>query len=73
MKKNSDQQGKMTGVLKENIAYLNERLAVDVSFDLVYRVIRIGGKDACIYFIDGFCKDELMQNCLLYTSPSPRD
>lgn len=66
MKKNSDQQGKMTGVLKENIAYLNERLAVDVSFDLVYRVIRIGGKDACIYFIDGFCKDELMQKMLQY-------
>lgn len=64
MKKNSDQQGKMTGVLKENMAYLNERLAVDVSFDLVYRVIRIGGKDACIYFIDGFCKDELMQKML---------
>lgn len=66
MKKNCDQQGKMTGVLKENIAYLNERLAVDVSFDLVYRVIRIGGKDACIYFIDGFCKDELMQKMLQY-------
>ena len=66
MKKNSVQQGKMTGVLKENIAYLNERLAVDVSFDLVYRVIRIGGKDACIYFIDGFCKDELMQKMLQY-------
>lgn len=66
MKKNSDQQGKMTGVLKENMAYLNERLAVDVSFDLVYRVIRIGGKDACIYFIDGFCKDELMQKMLQY-------
>lgn len=56
----------MTGVLKENIAYLNERLAVGVSFDLVYRVIRIGGKDACIYFIDGFCKDELMQKMLQY-------
>lgn len=66
MKKNSDQQGKMTGVLKKNMAYLNERLAVDVSFDLVYRVIRIGGKDACIYFIDGFCKDELMQKMLQY-------
>lgn len=66
MKKNSDQQGKMTGVLKENMAYLNERLAVDVSFDLVYRVIRIGGRDACIYFIDGFCKDELMQKMLQY-------
>ena len=23
-----------------------------------------GGKNACIYFIDGFCKDELMQKLL---------
>lgn len=67
MEKNKEEtQGIMTGSLKESMAYLNERLAVNVSFDLVYRVIKIGGKDACIYFIDGFCKDELMQKMLQY-------
>ena len=58
--------GRMSGVLKENMAYLHDRLAVDVSFDLVYRVIRIGERDACMYFVDGFCKDELMQKLLQY-------
>ncbi|MGN1149049.1 MAG: spore germination protein [Lachnospiraceae bacterium] len=58
--------GRMSGSLKENMAYMNERLATDVSFDLVYRVIRIGEKEACMYFIDGFCKDELMQKMLQY-------
>ncbi|MED9902886.1 MAG: spore germination protein [Lachnospiraceae bacterium] len=62
----SECSGKMTGSLKENMAYMNERLAVDISFDLVYRVIHIGEKEACIYFIDGFCKDELMQKMLQY-------
>ena len=46
--------------------YLNNYLAVDTSFDIVYRVIRIGGRDACMYFIDGFCKDDLMQKVLQY-------
>ena len=52
--------------LQENMDYLNQVLQVDVSFDLVYRVIHVGGKEACIYFIDGFCKDVLMQKMLQY-------
>ena len=57
---------KMTSSLKQDMAYLNGRLAVDVSFDLLYRVMEIGGKDSCMYFIDGFCKDETMQKMLQY-------
>lgn len=57
---------KMSTSLSENMNYLNERLSVDTNFDIVYRVIKIGGKDACMYFIDGFCKDELMQKMLQY-------
>ncbi len=57
---------KMKTDLKENMSYLNQILQLDVSFDLVYRVIHVGGKEACIYFIDGFCKDELMQKMLQY-------
>lgn len=29
-------------------------------------MIRIGGRDACLFFVDGFCKDELMQKLLQY-------
>lgn len=57
---------KMTASLRENMEYLNERLAADKSFDIVYRVIHVGGREACIYFIDGFCKDELMQKMMQY-------
>lgn len=61
-----ERKGRMTDSLRENMAYMNGRLAVDVSFDLVYRIIHIGEREACIYFIDGFCKDELMQKMLQY-------
>ncbi len=43
-----ERKGKMTASLQENVAYMNGRLAVDASFDLVYRVIRIGEREAFI-------------------------
>ncbi len=58
--------GTMSSSLQENMKYLNKKLEVDKNFDLVYRVIKVGGRDACMYFIDGFCKDELMQKMLQY-------
>lgn len=57
---------KMSTSLSKNMDYFNKRLSVDTNFDIVYRVIKIGGRNACMYFIDGFCKDELMQKMLQY-------
>lgn len=57
---------KMSTDLGKNMEYMRERMCPDTSFDVVYRVIEIGGKRACIYFIDGFCKDELMEKMLQY-------
>lgn len=50
----------------ENKNYLNEKLDVTRNFDVIYREIEIGGRRAAIYFIDGFCKDEMMQKMLQY-------
>lgn len=52
--------------IKENRRYFHEKLNVDVNFDMLYRDLVIGGKDSVIYFIDGFCKDELMMKMLQY-------
>lgn len=57
---------KMTGMLSKDMKYLNQVLAADKSFDVVYRIIHIGGKEACMYFIDGFCKDEVVQKLLQF-------
>ena len=58
------QKDAMTASLKENMDFLNRKLDIDKNFDLLYRVIQIGGREACMYFVDGFCKDELMQKML---------
>lgn len=62
----SGQNEKMTGSLQKDMKYLNARLSTETNFDVVYRVIHIGGREACIYFIDGFCKDDMMQKMLQY-------
>ena len=59
-------QTEMTGRLADDMAYMKETLSIGKNFDIVYRVIHIGGKEACFYFIDGFCKDELMEKLLQY-------
>lgn len=59
-------KGQISGNLEKDIAYLKKMLAVGQNFDVVHRKILIGGKDAYICFIDGFCKDELMQKLLQY-------
>lgn len=52
--------------IEENRKYFHEKLNVDVNFDILYRDLVIGGKDSVFYFIDGFCKDELMMKILQY-------
>lgn len=46
--------------LEINMKHFHEVLRVDINFDVVYRVIRVGERDACIYFIDGFTKDDTL-------------
>ena len=45
--------------LSENMSYLKQELNVDTNFDVVYRVMHVGGREACLFFIDGFTKDEV--------------
>lgn len=59
-------QKTLTGVLKQDMDCLNRTLEVDKNFDVIYRVIDLAGREACMYLIDGFCKDELMQKLLQY-------
>lgn len=56
----------ITTSLKTNMEYLNRSLDVEKNFDIIYRVVHIGGKESCMYLIDGFCKDDLIQKLLQY-------
>lgn len=54
----------MSGELGRDMRYLNDVLAVSQNFDVIYRTIHMGGREACMYLVDGFCKDDLMQKLL---------
>ncbi len=47
--------------IKKNIEYLNKELSVDINFDILSHAIKIGNREACYYFIDGLCKDDIIQ------------
>ena len=46
--------------LDENMTRFNELLDVNANFDVVCRTTTVGGRNACIYFVDGFTKDEVL-------------
>lgn len=54
----------LSGNLEKDKKILDQRLAADINFDVVSREVLVGGAEAVFYFIDGFCKDELMQKLL---------
>ena len=49
-----------------NIAVLDSELRINESFDIVGREIKIGKRNAKLYFVDGFCKDETMAKTMAY-------
>ncbi len=61
-----EEQKILSGNLRQDMDYLNRTLDVDKNFDVIYRVIHFAGRDACMYLIDGFCKDELVQKLLQF-------
>ena len=49
-----------------NISFIDSELRVNASFDVVGREIKIDKRNAKLYFIDGFCKDEIMVKIMAY-------
>ena len=50
--------------LTDNMNYLNNKLDVDANFDMVYRTFYIGGREACLYCIEGFTKGDVWQKIM---------
>lgn len=55
---------RISKIIQENIAYINEVLPVKESFDIIERDLLIGGRESCVFFIDGFMKDEVMSKVM---------
>ncbi|MBQ2847781.1 MAG: spore germination protein [Clostridia bacterium] len=49
-----------------NVMILDRDLRLNASFDLVGREIKIDKRSAKLYFVDGFCKDEIMEKIMAY-------
>lgn len=45
---------------QDNLNKMQEVLQTEKNFDIVYRVIEIGGRQAALIFVDGFTKDEVL-------------
>ena len=50
--------------LEKNRHEMEERLQLAKNFDLVERKLKVGDRDACLYFVDGFVKDEVLEKLM---------
>lgn len=50
----------------ENIKTLDDILRLNINFDLIGREIYFGSRNAKMYFVDAFCKDEILEKMLEY-------
>lgn len=55
---------KISNNIDQLINQFKTKLRIDQSFDLIYRTIKLDNKLGCIFFIDGFVKDAVMEKML---------
>lgn len=62
----------MVNTISKNIASntrrLDAELLLDDNFDIIKRKLIIGEKECCLYFIDGFAKDEILEKLMEFFS-----
>lgn len=56
----------VSSVLEANMKKMQDIFKVKENFDIIYRVMDIGERKACFYFIDGFAKDDTLQRLMQY-------
>lgn len=54
-----NQVSEFSADFNQNLQRMKTILQADKSFDIVYRVVEIGGRKGCLFFIDGMTKDEV--------------
>ena len=57
-----------TSDYNSNLHMINEKLRVGESFDILIKRLKIGGRKATFYCLDGFVKDEMFEKELEYLS-----
>lgn len=52
--------------LTDNCNYFKDRLGVSLSFDVQCRELCIGGKRSVVFYVEGFCNEDSVQNLMQY-------
>ena len=64
----------LTSELQENVSCLKELLRTDENFDIICRETMVADRAACLFFIDGFVKDDIMEKMMdFFYSIAPED
>lgn len=50
--------------IEQNIQHFDSRLDTDRNFDIIFKRFVVGDRKACLYCLDGFAKDEILQRLL---------
>ena len=50
----------------QNVALIDELLAVNGSFDMLSKKVALGEGELTLYFIDGFAKDTVLQKLIMH-------
>ncbi len=65
---------KIASDINFNMTHFHKTLDVQANFDIVYHTLVIGEKQACLYFVDGFTKDEVLLKLMQgWVSLKPED
>lgn len=60
MEQNNHPAPQFTGSFEQNFTLLDQMLRMEDSFDLVRRDLLFANRRACMYFVDGFAKDDTL-------------
>lgn len=50
--------------IKDNLNIFSQRLHLQENFDIISRIVTVGGRSCCLYVIDGLNKDEILEKML---------
>ena len=59
---------KLSNSYTENVMQMDRLLRVDENFDMLKKLVRVGGDELTFYYLDGFVKDAVMQKLMLSLS-----
>ena len=50
----------------QNVKYFDNKLSVNENFDVIKKILKVGGGELSLYYIDGFVKDTVMQKLMMH-------